>query len=70
MARSADPERIYIARRTGHVMRLTRLARLGPAAAERWVAKWEAEAALRGLDRHAAAFWEPAWEWISWRRGG
>ena len=70
MGYSADPERIYIARRTGLVVRLTRLGRLGPDTAERWVAQWETEATIRGLDRHAAAFWEPAWDWISWRRGG
>jgi len=68
--RSVDPERIYLARRTGLLVRLGRVARLSTDSAERWVAQWETEATLRGLDRHAATFWEPAWEWISWRRGG
>ena len=70
MAGGGDPERIYGARRMGLVMRLTRLARLSPDTAERWVAQWETEAALRGLDPHTRAFWAPAWDWISWRRGG
>ena len=70
MGRSVDPERIYLARRAGLVVRLTRVARLSDAMAERSVAQWEKEAAGRGLDRHSSAFWEPAWEWISSRRGG
>ena len=69
MARSAEPERVYIARRMGLVVRLSRLGKLSPETAERWVAQWETEADFRGLDRHTASFWEPAWDWISGRRG-
>jgi hypothetical protein len=34
-----------------------------------WIIPWEVEAADRGLERHAAAFWEGAREWILRSRG-
>ena len=70
MASSGDPERVYAARRIGLVVRLIRVARLKDASAERWVALWESEAARRGLDRHSATYWEPAWAWIASQRTG
>jgi hypothetical protein len=69
MVRSADPKRIYIARRMALISRLTSVARMNPESAEHWVAVWEAEAARRGLDGRTAAWWEPAWEWIAGQRG-
>ena len=50
MSRRADPERLYIAHRMALSARLVNDARVLPESAERWVAGWEAEARLRGLD--------------------
>ncbi len=47
--------------------RLEAQAKMSPEKAEEWVSRWEAEAALRGLDRHAEGFWWPAWDWIAER---
>jgi hypothetical protein len=69
MTQSSDPDRIYVARRTALVTRLVGLGRISSLSAERWVAQWETEATLRGLDRQTIAFWGPAWDWIAWRRG-
>jgi len=68
MARRADPERIYLAQRAGHLSRLEAQAHLSPERAEAWVSRWEAEAAARGLDRHSGLFWRPAWSWIEEQR--
>jgi len=68
MARRPDPERLYLAHRAGIASRLVSQARLSPAAAERWITAWEAEAAQRGLARHSDVYWRPAWDWITDRR--
>lgn len=67
MARRPDPEKLYLAHRAGHMSRLEAQAKMSPEKAEEWVSRWEAEAALRGLDRHAEGFWWPAWDWIAER---
>jgi hypothetical protein len=69
MARRADPERLYLAHRAGHASRLVSQGKMSPSKAEEWITAWEAEAALRGLDRRSGGFWAPAWEWIAERRG-
>lgn len=38
---------------------------MSPEKAEEWIRRREAEAASRGLDRHAEGFWRPAWDWIA-----
>ena len=68
MARRPDPERIYLAKRAGHLSRLEAQAHLSPEKAEEWVCRWEAEAA-RGLDLRSGEFWWPAWERIAEQRG-
>jgi hypothetical protein len=70
MARRADPERLYLAHRAAHVSRLVSQAKMSQAKAEQWITAWEAEAALRGLDRRSELFWRPAWEWIVEQRRG
>jgi hypothetical protein len=70
VARRPDPQRLYAAHRAGLTMRLVRVGRLSPETAERWVAQWETEASLRGLDRHKGTVWEPAWDWIADQRRG
>ena len=68
MARSADPKRIYIARRAAISARLVSVAHLSPESAERWVTLWEQEAARLELDARSEAWWHPAWEWIAEQR--
>ena len=69
MARRADPERLHLAHRAGHVSRLVSQGKLSPEKAEEWISAWEAAAALRGLDRRLGEFWAPAWDWIAEQRG-
>jgi hypothetical protein len=52
MARRADPERIFEARRTAIQNRLTSTG-MDEATAERWCDAWIIEAIGRGLDRMA-----------------
>ena len=68
MASNVDPDRVHFARRTGLMVRLIRVAKLKEQMAERWAAQWVTEAARRGLTRHSAAYWEPAWDWITLRQ--
>lgn len=63
MTRRADPERIYAAQRAGTVARLT--DRLGPTRAEALVARWEAEAEIRGVGRDTRAYWSEAERWFA-----
>ena len=65
--RKPDPERIYLARRAATLSRLTG-AGVPPERAEALVSEWEADAAVRGLERHTGAFWDEGWLWISVRR--
>ena len=69
MARRADPERLDLAHRAGHLSRLVSQGKLSPEAAEQWLTAWETEAARRGLDRRSELFWRPAWDWIAEQRG-
>jgi hypothetical protein len=62
VSRRPDPERIYSAQRAGTVARLT--DRLGSTKAEALVARWEAEAARRGVGRDAPAYWSEAERWF------
>lgn len=68
MARRPDPERLYEAHRAGLFQRLVHGARLSENKAEQSLTAWEAEAALRGLDRRSELFWRPAWDWIAEQR--
>jgi hypothetical protein len=62
MARRADPERIYAAKRAGTVARYT--SRVGAERAERLMAGWETEADARGLVRGQTPFWSDANAWF------
>ncbi len=44
-------------------------SRLSPEGAEQWISRYEAEGALRGLDRRSDVFWRECWEWIADQRG-
>jgi hypothetical protein len=67
MSRRADPERLYVAHRIALSNGLVASCVLAEGA-ERWVAAWEAEARVRGLDARTPAWWAPAWEWIADKR--
>lgn len=49
--------------------RLVAETRITPESAERWIAAWESEARLRGLDGRSGAWWAPAWQWIAEQAG-
>jgi hypothetical protein len=51
MARRADPERIYLARRAATFRRLVDDDHLGELDAEHWIAAWEREAEASGRQR-------------------
>jgi hypothetical protein len=68
MPRRPDSQRLYDAHRAGPTQRLIREAQLSQETADRWVAQWQTEASLRGLDRHRGTFRAPAWEWIAEQR--
>ena len=62
-----SPERIHQARRADVAARLTAQEHLSQPDAERWIGRWEDEAAARGLE-HGEAFWGPALDWIAEQR--
>jgi len=62
MTRRSDPERIHEARRAAIRNRLISGGK-DPAVAERWCDAWEAEAALRGIER-GSDYWEAGRLWI------
>jgi hypothetical protein len=68
MARRADPERIYLARRAALFSTLTSTGAIDELEAEHRVAAWEREAERRGLDRFTPAFWEAGAHWIAEQR--
>lgn len=68
MTRRPSPERIYEARRAAIESRLARSRALTPEDVERWLAAWEAEGALRGLDRRESGFWDLGAQWIEGQR--
>ena len=68
MAHRSQAYLTYLARRTRLYRRLVHESRIAETRAERWVAQWEIEGALRGLDKHVETFWDPAWDWIAERR--
>lgn len=63
MGRRADPERIHLARRAAIRNLIIQGRSLEPDVAERWCDAWEAEAALRGLERNAD-YWDAGKTWI------
>jgi hypothetical protein len=65
MARRADPERIYQARRAAVFSKLTGSRAIDELEAEHRIAAWEREAERQGLDRLTAAFWEAGDRWIA-----
>ncbi len=64
MARKSDPARISVARRDAIASRLTGSG-ISEDEAERWLAAWEARAALSGLDAKDRDFWEAGADWIA-----
>jgi hypothetical protein len=56
------PERDHVARRTAIRDQLIRSGQ-DPKVAERWCDAWEAEAAIRGLDR-SGDYWDAGKRWI------
>ena len=66
MARRADPERIDEARRAALRNALTGSG-MSPEVADRWLAGWADEAALRGLQQ-GGAYWTAAATWIAAER--
>jgi hypothetical protein len=65
MARRADPERIYQARRAAVFSALTGSKAIDPLEAEHRIAAWERDAERQGLDRVTAAFWEAGDRWLT-----
>lgn len=70
MARRADPERIYAARRAAVFSKLTGPGVVDELEAQHRIAAWEREAERRGLDRLTAAFWEAGDRWLDSQRWG
>lgn len=68
MARRADPERIFQARRAAIRNSLTGSG-MSLDTAERWCDAWELEAAGRGLPRNAD-YWQEGARWIAAERAG
>jgi len=54
-----------MARRAGHLSRLTAQGHMSKEKAEAWLAAWESEARGRHLDAHKSEWWDPAWDWIA-----
>ncbi len=63
MGRRADPQRIHLARRSAIRNLIIQGRGLEPDVAERWCDAWEAEAALRGLERDSD-YWDAGKAWI------
>lgn len=57
MARRADPERIYEARRAATIRRLVDADHLDEIDADHRIAAWERHAESEGIERLTAAFW-------------
>jgi hypothetical protein len=68
MARRADPERIYAARRSAVFAKLTQTGAIDELEGEHRIAAWEREAERQGLDRLTAAFWEAGDHWMAAQR--
>jgi hypothetical protein len=68
MARRADPERIYTARRSAVSAKLTGPGVIDIFEAEYRIAAWEREAEQQGLDRLTVSFWEAGDRWIASKR--
>ena len=64
MARKPNLARIYEARRAAIESRLTRTKVLSQEEAARWLAAWEAHAAVEGQDRDERDFWDRGHDWI------
>lgn len=67
VARRADPERIYQARRHAARSRL-RGQGVPENRAEAWIAAWEDSPGARSLDRFTAAYWDACEAWVTERR--
>ena len=65
--RRRDRERIYIARRTGILARLTSSG-VSSERAEGLLSAWEVQATASGLVRDGEAYWDDAWPWVEARR--
>lgn len=63
MARKSDPTRISVARRDAIASRLMGSG-ISQDDAERWLAAWEARAALSGLDANDRDYWQAGADWI------
>jgi hypothetical protein len=63
MSRHPDPERIHMARRAAIRNVIMQSRGLDHDVAERWCDAWEAEAAMRGIER-GSAYWDAGKAWI------
>ncbi|HEX5148007.1 MAG TPA: hypothetical protein VFW02_02920 [Candidatus Limnocylindrales bacterium] len=63
-----NPDLIYHAQRAGVAARLTRNEGVDPQEAERWIGRWEREAAGVGRARGSECYWDDAWRWIADQR--
>ena len=66
MARRPSPERLDAAWRAATRNRLTG-ERVSPETANAWIAAWEAQAAVDGLER-GSGYWETGWAWMAEQR--
>ena len=62
MARRADPERIFQARRDA-IRNTLNGSGMSLETAERWCDAWEIEAVGRGLPKDGV-YWQTGWDWI------
>lgn len=68
MARRADPERIYLARRAALFRNLSAAGRIHELEAEHLIASWEGSPDAALIERLTPAFWVAAARWIAARR--
>lgn len=68
MTRRADPERIYLARRSAVFRNLSSAGVIDELDAERLISAWERSSEAATIDRLTPAFWDGAERWIAAER--
>jgi hypothetical protein len=68
VARRADPQRIYEAKRAAYLERLVSNFGIPRPDAEPWIAAWEREAEARGLSPTERDYWEAGLSWVAMTR--
>lgn len=68
VARRADPERIYLARRSALFRNLSATGAIDELEAEHLISAWERSSAAAALDRLTQAYWQAAEAWIALER--